>query len=454
MFRNNFVLMLMFTLLFAFPLAAEGEDATPTKDGEQPAETAEESKAEEDASEKDVTEKKDEKKDEAAKEDAADESKKEEAELEAELEAEAKEESKEEVKEEVKAETKAEPKVEAEKAPTVEAELEADAKDAEKAVVEKKPAEAAPTVDLKSAASTEEKAEEDEEEKEEKPKRFSVFVNNSFSNTQDFTRPVFRYALSAGFGVRLPWKIGFSFSTGLYTSVAYKRPHSNSASQGSAEYNVLVNPNLTAAKFDGVPLRFGFARPFQLPWKVTLVPTIASTLNVTSQFLWRMKIYSTLTMGFGLSRAFELKKNLSLTTRLGGRYNVTFNGDEWVGEGTTAVIPIGRNPQSLGYSTNVGLNYKDFKFGIGWGQTFLYLREASWEDKDNLQPENDTVNRIHWNVINSLSMNISYSIKGFSFGLGVDTSGPWTLNYTGPSWYPFRSDMTTYGLTVGYNYAF
>lgn len=441
MFRNSFILMLMFTLLFAFPLAAEDEDATPSKDGAESAETAEESKAEEDASKEDATKEKDEKKDEK-KDEVADESKKEETE------------AKEDVKEEPKEEAPAEPKVEAEKAPAVEAELEADAKAAEKAVAEKKPAEEAPQVDLKSAVSTEEKAEEEEEKKEEKPKRFSVFVNNSFSNTQDFSRPVFRYGLSVGFGVRLPWKIGFKFSTGLYTSVAYKRPNSNSGSQGNAEYNVLLNPNLTTSSFDGIPLRFGLARPFQLPWKLTLTPVIASTLSVTSKFLWNMKIYSKLFLGLNLSRSFELKKNLSLSTRLGGMYNVTFNGEEWVGNGTTGIVPIGKNPQSLMYNANVGLNYKDFSFGIGWRQIFLYLREASWEDKDNLQPENDIVNRLHWSVINSFSMSLSYSIKGFNFGLSMDTTGPWTLNYTGPSWYPFRPDMTTYGLNVGYNYAF
>ena len=49
-FRNTFVLMLMFTLLFAFSLTAE--EVAPSTDGDKSADTAEVSKKKEDATEK------------------------------------------------------------------------------------------------------------------------------------------------------------------------------------------------------------------------------------------------------------------------------------------------------------------------------------------------------------------------------------------------------------------
>ncbi|MCK5807385.1 hypothetical protein KAH37_00220 [bacterium] len=442
-FRNRFVLMLMFTLLFAFPLTAEEAEVTPSTDGDKAAETVEKSDEKKDATEKkDETPEKSDKEDKesTSKDEDKSEPKEDEAKAESkdEVEAEPKEEAKAESKEEVEAEPKPEVKPAVVATPPVVAPAEV----------------AAPTADLKSAASTEKDADADKDEKkEEKPKRFSVFINNAFMNTQDSARPVFRYALSGGFGVRLPWKIGFKFSLGLYTRVAYNRPQSGSNSSGRTGYDTLLNKNLTAAAFDGTPMVFALNRPFQLPWKLTLVPFVKSTLSATSKYLWEMEIYSKLFLGMSLSRSFELKKNLSLSTSVTTIYNVTFNGKEWIGE--TAPMKIGRNPQSLIYSANTGLNYKDFNFGITWTQAFVYLRNGSWEADQNPEfPTNEGVDRVKWQTINSLQVDASYSIKGFNFGLFVVTEGPWTLYYTGPSWYPFRADMTTYGFTLGYNYSF
>jgi len=428
------IYFLSLLLIFAFPvLAQESAGEGETEPGKS---------VSEDTEEEDVEEEEDESKDEA----------KDEA----------------EVKEEKPAEAKPE---EAKPEPVAEKPAEAVPAEVKPEPVAEKPGEdPQPKVAVKIESEPEdEKGKDDDKEKENK--KFNISVTNGFSHGFAKERKSFSYNLTLGASYMFPWQIAFSADVGLNALYRYDL---DSAVATEAGYT--SDENIDSGAFDGTPLNLGLSKAFPIVWGIGGNLGISAGLPFTSTELWEQyEIYTMLTASIGLARPFKVGKETSVITAFNFSYTKTFAKNDYAMDEYQNDISSPINEHAFALGLNLALTYKGFKLGVNGGYSIARnysvtsMPDDLYGDGDYAGTKIGTGTYQDWSHVFSFGASVSYSIKEWSFGLGVRTNAPEydSGNYVGfetvagdpdvdngSANYPFKPKYTRVFANIGYSYSF
>jgi len=427
------IYFLSLLLIFAFPvLAQESAGEGETEPGKSVSEDAEE----------DVEEEEDEAEDEA------------------------------EAKEEKPAEAKPEEVKPAEAKPEPVAEKPAEAAPAEvkPEPVAEKPAEAPqPKVAVKIESEPEdEKGKDDDKEKENK--KFNISVINGFSHGFAKERKAFSYNLTLGATYMFPWQIAFSADVGLNALYRYDLD-----SSVATEAGYTTDENIDSGKFDGTPLNIGLSRAFPLFWEIGSSLGINVSLPFTSTELWdQYNIYTMLSAELGIVRSFKVAKETSITAGFSFGYTKTFAKEDYAWDDFQNDLLSQINEHSFVMGLNLSLAYKGLKIAVNGGYVIsrnysvTSMPDDLYGDGDYAGTKIGSGTYQDWSHVFSFGASVSYSIKEWSFGIGVMTNAPEydSGNYTynavpgdpdvnnGSSNYPFKPKYTRVFANIGYSYSF
>jgi cytoskeletal protein RodZ len=375
-----------------------------------------------------------------------------------------------EAKEEKPAEAKPEEVKPAEAKPEPVAEKPAEAAPAEvkPEPVAEKPAEAPqPKVAVKIESEPEdEKGKDDDKEKENK--KFNISVINGFSHGFAKERKAFSYNLTLGATYMFPWQIAFSADVGLNALYRYDLDNSISTEGGYA-----TDEKIDSGVFDGTPLNLGLSKAFPVVWNIGGNLGISAGLPFTSTELWEQyKIYTMLTASLGFARPFKVGKETSIVPAFNFSYTKTFAKYDYDTDPYQNTISSPINEHTFVLGLNLSLAYKGLKLAVNGGYVISrnYSVTSMPEDwyGDGDHRKQGTVYQ-DWSYIFSFGASISYSIKEWSFGLGVRTNAPEydSGNYVGfptvagdpavdngSANYPFKPKYTRVFANIGYSYSF
>ncbi len=296
-----------------------------------------------------------------------------------------------------------------------------------------------------SVAKEEDEEDEDEDDEDKKDKiGINVGVNNSFVHNMKKDRPKMTYALIANAGTTIPKvKVGFQMRAGMAYSLHYGRTYE-------------TNPDESQKwDFDGSPLTFVFNRGFSLPWEIKLTPSFTYILPVTSRFMWSgpSQSRSTINAAVPVSRTFKLGKSFSLNTSLSPFYSYGWTKEDFWVDRLGFFAFYTQSGHTTGFSLSGSLMYKDFSANAG----ITYTYNIPYERDDISDGMYDSID---YKLMLQYSLGISYRIKGFNFGLSMNTAGHWRMyrhkDSEGGDRYlhPFDPEFTNIIANIGYNYSF
>ena len=304
-----------------------------------------------------------------------------------------------------------------------------------------------------------------EKEKQDQP-TLTVGVNNGFSHGFAKERKSFGYSLNLYAAYMLPLEFVLAADVGLRESYRYGMTVAYAEEDGSES-----TESLSASKFDGTPLNIGVSKGFPLFAEINGSLGIGVSLPFTSKELWDVyDIRAILAVELGLSRNFQLSKDVILGLSFGFSYAKTFAEydaawDEYSNE------PLGYiQNHDISLSLGLGIGYKGFAFKVSGGYSFgsdfkLDTEEYYYDDWG----KKGTIDDSEWYYLFSFGATASYTIKGFVFALGVRTNAPEfdNGNYegftklagepevkNGSTNYPFKAKYTTVFANIGYSYSF
>lgn len=340
-----------------------------------------------------------------------------------------------------------------------------------------KPAEAAqtkeePKEEPKVAVKIEEesKDEKSEDDKEKDSKKFNISLVNGFSHGFAKERKSFSYNLTLGASYMFPWQIAFSADVGLNALYRYDLDKS-----ATTEAGYTTDENVDAGQFDGTPLNLGLSKAFPVVWGIGGNLGISAGLPFTSTELWEQyEIYTMLTASLGFARPFKVGKETSVVPAFNFSYTKTFAKNDYAMDEYQNDILSPINEHTFVLGLNLSLAYKGLKLAVNGGYVIsrnysvTSMPEDMYGDGDYNGTKVGTTYQ-DWSYIFSFGASLSYSIKEWSFGLGVRTNAPEydSGNYVGfetvegdpavdngSSNYPFKPKYTRVFANIGYSYSF
>ncbi len=311
-----------------------------------------------------------------------------------------------------------------------------------------------------------EKGKDDGKEKENK--KFNISIINGFSHGFAKERKSFSYNLTLGASYMFPWQIAFSADVGLNALYRYDLDNSIPTEGGYA-----TDEKIDSGVFDGTPLNLGLSKAFPVVWNIGGNLGISAGLPFTSTELWEQyKIYTMLTASLGFARPFKVGKETSVVPAFNFSYTKTFAKYDYDTDPYQNTISSPINEHTFVLGLNLSLAYKGLKLAVNGGYVISrnYSVTSMPEDwyGDGDHRKQGTVYQ-DWSYIFSFGASISYSIKEWSFGLGVRTNAPEydSGNYVGfptvagdpavdngSANYPFKPKYTRVFANIGYSYSF
>ncbi len=377
-----------------------------------------------------------------------------------------------EAKEEKPAEAKPEEVKPAEAKPEPVAEKPAEAAPAEvkpEPVAEKPAENPQPKVAVKiESESEDEKGKDDDKEKENK--KFNISVINGFSHGFAKERKAFSYNLTLGATYMFPWQIAFSADVGLNALYRYDLD-----SSVATEAGYTTDENIDSGKFDGTPLNLGLSKGFPVVGGFMVNLGINAGLPFTSTELWEQyEIYTMLTASFGVARPFKVGKETSVTPAFNFSYTKTFAKNDYAMDEYQNDISSPINEHTFVLGLNLSLAYKGLKIAVNGGYVIsrnysvTSMPDDLYGDGDYAGTKIGSGTYQDWSHVFSFGASVSYSIKEWSFGIGVMTNAPEydSGNYTynavpgdpavdnGSANYPFKPKYTRVFANIGYSYSF
>jgi len=306
------------------------------------------------------------------------------------------------------------------------------------------------------------------DDKENDSKKFNISLINGFSHGFAKERKSFSYNLTLGASYMFPWQIAFSADVGLNALYRYDLDSAVATESGYAD-----GEKIDSGKFDGTPLNLGLSKAFPVVWNIGGNLGISAGLPFTSTELWEQyKIYTMLTASLGFARPFKVGKETSVVPAFNFSYTKTFAKYDYDTDPYQNTISSPINEHTFVLGLNLSLAYKGLKLAVNGGYVISrnYSVTSMPEDwyGDGDHRKQGTVYQ-DWSYIFSFGVSLSYSIKEWSFGLGVRTNAPEydSGNYVGfnavagdpavdngSANYPFKPKYTRVFANIGYSYSF
>jgi hypothetical protein len=310
--------------------------------------------------------------------------------------------------------------------------------------------------------------EKSEDEKEKENKKFNISLINGFSHGFSKERKAFSYNLTLGASYVFPWQIAFSADVGLNALYRYDLDSS------AGGYDDSMSEKIDSGKFDGTPLNLGLSKGFPIVWDIGGNLGISVGLPFTSTELWEQyEIYTMLTASLGLARPFKVGKETSVIPAFNFSYTKTFAKNDYAMDEYQNDILSPINEHTFVMGLNLALTYKGLKLAVNGG--YIISRNYSVTSMpDDLYGDGDYsgtklgTTYQDWSHVFSFGASVSYSLKEWSFGLGVTTNAPEydSGNYVfeavpgdpavdnGSANYPFKPKYTRVFANIGYSYSF
>lgn len=298
---------------------------------------------------------------------------------------------------------------------------------------------------------------------EKNPPKLTIGINNGLSHGFAKERKSFGYTLNVYVSYQLPLEFSLAVDLGFRESYRYGMSVAYANEDGSES-----TTDLDYSKFDGTPLNIGLSKGFELAGLMGSVG-IGVSLPFTSKELWDVYgVRTILGVNFGLAKNFQLPKDVTLGLSFGFNYAKTFAEYDAAWE-KYSNEPLGYlQNHDIGLVLGLGINYKGFGFKVSGGYSFGsdYKLNTKNYYYDGFQ---GSIKDSEWYYLFSFGATASYSIKGFSFALGVRTNAPEfdNGNYegynelpgdpdvkNGATNYPFKAKYTTVFANIGYSYSF